>query len=62
MKDILQAQGGDLFAGVEQFHHLDLREPYGLAIRAEPDLAIPVLDGVEDQLGHGFGSAFGRVT
>ncbi len=45
-------QGDVLLGGIKQFCHLQLREPNGLLLRSELDLAAAVFGGVEDQVAH----------
>ncbi|WP_298189115.1 hypothetical protein, partial [Metallibacterium sp.] len=51
-KNRLEMLGDVLLAGLEQFGHVQLGEPHGLAIGAQPDAAGAILGGVEDQAVH----------
>ena len=51
-EEVFQVQGDILLGGIEEFRHLKLRQPNGLILGAELDLAPAVFRGVEDELHH----------
>ena len=52
-------QGNVLLGGIEEFRHFKLRQPNGLILGAELDLAPAVFRGVENEVGHGVGVGVG---
>lgn len=55
-EDVLQVQGDVLLRGIEEFRHFELRQPDGLLLRPQLDLAATDFGGVEDDFGHAWTS------
>ena len=45
-------QGNILFGGIKQLCHLQLRQPNGLLLRPQLDLAAAIFGGIENEIAH----------